>query len=365
MDMLGKYERLLPIEENPTGDYYIRALNDSEESVRVPFDKVGQNPDVVVDFWAFLGGVIQQTNFLVSQNQEVVFEDRVYSPELVLFFKWTIQHVDSGASTTSYQKILTHSFSTSGWYSITLEAFDSSNNLIGSKTKASHILVTSTVVPLYTVNFHVTSDGTDIEGALVSLNLKAQLTNSDGEVSFSNVGPGTYGWKVTKDDYLPRSGVLEVVDGDEDVSVVLELEDSGPGIPASPVYLGYLTEPQWASAGEALTEAIINGETFPSQHLEVDTSTNNAEFPDKLDAKWSDEFPLSPFLWYYQFVAIPESTVDSQIYVYFRNMGVVDISDLFEKIGEWTYPEVNGETYYVYRLFKAAPTKITLSINPF
>jgi PKD repeat protein len=365
MSIIGKYEKVLPIEENPNNDYYIRGLNASEESVRIPFEKVGQDYEVAVSFWAFVAGQIQLSNFVIPQSQEVVFESRHYSPELVSLFKWTITHVADGTSTTSFHSILTHSFTKAGWYTVKLEAYNDVGSVIGSLTKTNHILVSEVIVPLYLVTFHVTSEGSDLQGALVSLGSKAKVTDVNGEASWTNIGPGYHGYVVSKDGYISRPGLFEVVDENITIEVDLLLEDSGSGVLDSPVYIGYLTEAQWDDLVGGLTPEIIKGETFPSQHQVLDTSINNAEFPDKVDAKWSDLFTMNPFQYFYQFIAVPESVVNAQVYLYFQNLDFLAITDLFEKIGEWTFPEIDGETYYVYRLNRAGPSRITLSTTEF
>ena len=77
---------------------------------------------------------------------------------------------------------------------------------------------------LYTVTFHVMDmENNPLEGAEVEFNDNTATTGADGIAAFDDVIIGSYDYMVTKEGYEPAEGVVDVVNGDVDVPVSMEI----------------------------------------------------------------------------------------------------------------------------------------------
>jgi uncharacterized membrane protein len=95
-------------------------------------------------------------------------------------------------------------------YTVTKEGYNSESDIftiIGSNLTINVIM--TPVINYYDVTFHVTSGGSNIEGALVNIGSQSFLTDSDGIAVFTLLN-GTYNYSVTKPLFNTVTGTFTV-----------------------------------------------------------------------------------------------------------------------------------------------------------
>lgn len=111
-----------------------------------------------------------------------------------------------------------------GNYSFTISKLGfhsySGNLEVESEDLLREVTLIEDTEPLYTIVFEVTSGGSKVVGAVVEFNGNQEITDSNGEVTFSSVPQGTYLYVISADDFQTYEGELEV-NADELVEVTL------------------------------------------------------------------------------------------------------------------------------------------------
>lgn len=319
-DILGQYEKDLPIEESPNSDFYIRGLNDSEESVRIPFSLVGASQYCDVDFVCFVENTQYNIPFTILERTTVRFEDRIHTNRAIYTYAWYITDIGTDVTSIYYSRTPSIQFNDAGTFSISLIVKDDEGNTISSISKANHITVSAQPVTLYQVLFTVVDDDSSepLEGASIMFNNQTQLTGVNGTALFENIPSGSVlSCLVTLTNYNPRISIAQVTQN-LSIEVRMELEQDTPVIPEYyPIYLGFIIN---STQGTDLTEDIIKGLTYPSQVKELNPELNSELFPEQVNAEWKREFSsMNPFVEHTLFLAIAEGTNDEDL-THYQNM---------------------------------------------
>jgi len=103
-------------------------------------------------------------------------------------------------------------------YVVTKDGYDDETGVFTVAGTNINIEVTMTLIT-YVVTFHVTSEGNDIEGALVTIDTQSFLTNTNGIAVF-NLPDGNYIYSVTKNGYYESNDLFTV----EGSNLTIEVE---------------------------------------------------------------------------------------------------------------------------------------------
>jgi uncharacterized membrane protein len=94
----------------------------------------------------------------------------------------------------------------------------------GSFTVAgSAFTINISMIQLFGVTFHVTSDGNNLPGALVTIGSESHITDANGMAIF-NLANGSYSYSITKDGYNEESGSFSVAGASQTIEVTMTLE---------------------------------------------------------------------------------------------------------------------------------------------
>jgi len=125
--------------------------------------------------------------------------------------------------------------------------------------------------------------------------------------------------------------------------------------PQNPIYLGYLTLNQ----GNDLNPNIINGDTHPTQVIEIDRNKNHPEQPFKINAEWKNTFTgMYDFIDYTQFLAISKIELNEP-YNFYQNLDF-GWSGIYSNKGVIETHNINNVEYWVFKLNITAPINYML-----
>lgn len=359
------YEKNLEVRETPTQDFFIRALDQNEESVRIPFNKVGLKDYCDVNFIAFEDGTPKPDPFAITEGTTIYFEDRVNSSKPIFTYKWTLFIGDPETDPIIlYQKNPSHRFTVPGTYSVRLEVMAEDETVLGTKLYPSYIIVSESSVNFFSLTITVKdADTTDpIEGAVVAIGSgKSQLTPDTGIVVFNGILENTnLTYLVSKAGYRAKVGSI-IMNSNKEIDVMMDPEVIPPPPEEITIYFG------WATIEDIINEDRILGTTDPEQQEELDTTFASPLFPNLVAIPWKNTFDaLSPWETYVFWFAFPLAHVPSN-YAYYRDTNMPLIGGLVENIANFADVEVGGEDYRVCILDKnpLAPVNYSFSVNPF
>jgi len=365
MTLISQYENALPIEETPDENYFIRGLNGVEESVRIPFTKVGGSLFCDVEFVCFVENTQYNIPFNILANTTVKFEDRVNTNKQVITYKWRITNMGTEANITLYGKNVSYRFTEDGIYSVTLTLLDINDNELGFKYKENHITVSALPITLYSVKFIVKDNITQefLEGVSVMFNNNTLVTNPVGEVLFENILENSVLVATFVLESYNTKNIMVTVSSNLTIEVWMDAIQTPLVIEYPPIYIGYLIKD---SQGETLTEDIITGVTYPTQSKYIDPLVNQPNLPEQINVIWKNSFgEMDPFIFHTLFLAFPQE-INEDVFAYYQNMDSPIVKGLLSTKCTIETFELGGSSpilYDVYKFNDFAPVNYRLSIN--
>jgi hypothetical protein len=92
-------------------------------------------------------------------------------------------------------------------YTIMKEGYET---ITGSVTADNNKLISYTMTKIYNVTFTVTDGNNPVENAEVSFAGSVNTSDADGKADFTGLEAGSYAYYITKDNYQPKYGSVEI-----------------------------------------------------------------------------------------------------------------------------------------------------------